>query len=224
MSDIPKTVSKRSVMEQETELFGEHFVETRNRKMPKLIIDKFADNLDEFRNQISGCLNCVLGESRTNFVFGSGSPTADLMFVGEAPGKNEDLQGLPFVGRSGNLLDDILTAINLKRTDVYIANIAKCRPPNNRNPLAGEIASCEPYLKHQIDIIKPKLLIALGLVAAKTILRLDESLGNMRGKIHKYHETDLIVTYHPAALLRNPNLKHAAWEDFQKIRDNYLKN
>jgi DNA polymerase len=145
------------------------------------------------------------------------------MFVGEGPGKDEDLQGKPFVGRSGKLLNDILVAIDLKREDVYIANIVKCRPPNNRDPLADEIAECEPYLRHQIDIIKPKLLIALGRIAAQTLLRIEGTLGSMRGVIHKYHNTDLIVTYHPAALLRNQNFKHAAWEDFKKIRDNYLK-
>jgi DNA polymerase len=141
------------------------------------------------------------------------------MFVGEAPGANEDLQGLPFVGRAGNLLDKILAAIDLKREQIYIANVLKCRPPDNRTPNAGEVEKCEPYLQKQIEIIRPQLIVCLGLTAAKTLLRVDYTLEKMRGQIFRYHAVDLVVTYHPAALLRNENLKKFAWEDFKKIKN-----
>ncbi len=180
------------------------------------------DDLEEFHNAISGCMQCSLGETRNRFVFGSGNPHADLMFIGEAPGADEDKKGIPFVGRAGQLLDKILSAIDLERSDVYIANILKCRPPQNRDPQSGEIACCEPYLLHQIKLINPVLMVALGRIAAQTLLRTTETLGAMRGKIHDYHGTDLMVTYHPAALLRNPNFKRPAWEDMKEIKRLYL--
>ncbi|MFC1514047.1 uracil-DNA glycosylase family protein [candidate division KSB1 bacterium] len=179
-------------------------------------------DLGDFNDAVKNCQECLLGRSRTNFVFGVGNPNADLLFIGEAPGRDEDLKGEPFVGRAGKLLDKILGAIDLDRSKVYIANILKCRPPKNRDPQTGEIASCEPYLIHQIKIIKPKLIVALGRVAAQTLLRSTDTLGNMRNKIHDYNGTDLMVTYHPAALLRNPGFKKPTWEDMQKIRDLYL--
>ena len=150
-----------------------------------------------------------------------GDPNADIVFVGEAPGKQEDLQGLPFVGRSGKLLDKMLFSINLSRDDVYILNVLKCRPPDNRDPSKIEIEKCEPYLKEQLKIIKPKLIVALGRISAMTILRTKESLTNMRNQIFDYEGIDFLVTYHPAALLRNPNFKKYAWEDFKLIRDKY---
>jgi len=168
------------------------------------------------------CRQCHLAETRTKVVFGAGNPQADLLFIGEAPGVNEDLQGLPFVGRAGNLLDKILAAIGLKREQVYIANVLKCRPPQNRTPNAGEVDKCEPYLLKQIEIIRPKLIICLGLTAARTLLRVEYNLEQMRGQIFRYHAVDLIVTYHPAALLRNENLKKYTWEDFKKIKNLYL--
>ena len=155
-------------------------------------------------------------------VFGSGNPNADIVFVGEAPGKNEDIQGEPFVGRGGKLLDKILGAIDLNRDDIYICNILKCRPPNNRDPLPSEVQECEPYLIHQLQIIKPKLIVALGRISACTILKTKNSLKDLRNKIFNYAGIDLLVTYHPAALLRNPNFKKFAWEDFQFIRDKYM--
>ena len=178
--------------------------------------------LTDYFNKIRDCEECQLSESRTNFVFGTGNPDADIVFVGEAPGKNEDLQGIPFVGRAGKLLDKILEAIQLSRKDVFILNVLKCRPPNNRDPLSSEVEKCEPYLKKQLDILNPKLIVCLGRISGKTLLRLDMSLGKMRENIHSYNGIDAMVTYHPAALLRNPNLKKAAWEDFQMIRDKYL--
>ncbi len=183
-----------------------------------------GSDLTAFYHLIKDCKKCSLGETRTNFVFGVGNPNAEIVFVGEAPGKNEDLKGEPFVGRAGQLLDKILAAINLTRNDVYILNVLKCRPPENRDPLPSEIELCEDYLKEQLKIIKPKLIVALGKIAGNTILRKGETLANLREKIHTYEGIDFIVTYHPAALLRNPALKKPTWDDFKKIRDNYLTN
>ena len=181
--------------------------------------EDFPSDLDDFYNQINKCHKCSLGGSRTNFVFGVGDKNASLMLVGEAPGENEDLKGEPFVGRAGKLLDKILFAIDRTRNDdVYICNVIKCRPPNNRDPLTSEVKECEPYLIHQINLIRPKLIVALGRIAGKTLLNVDNSLKSMRGEIHNYHGTPLIVTYHPAALLRNPNWKPFAWEDFKWIQ------
>ena len=184
-------------------------------------IDK-SNKLDEYLNSIKDCLECPLGKTRKNIVLGMGNPNADIVFVGEAPGKQEDLQGLPFVGRSGKLLDKMLASINLSRDDIYILNVLKCRPPDNRDPSKLEIEKCEPYLKEQLKIIKPKLIVALGRISAMTILRTKESLTNMRNKIFDYEGVDFLVTYHPAALLRNPNFKKYAWEDFKLIRDKYI--
>ena len=178
--------------------------------------------LGAFYDRIKECQKCSLGKTRNKFVFGVGNPKADLLFIGEAPGRNEDLQGEPFVGRAGQLLNKILHAINLDRSDVYIANILKCRPPKNRDPQAGEIACCEPYLVHQIKLIDPVLIVALGRVAGQTLLRTDSTLGALRGKVHDYHGTDMMVTYHPAALLRNSNFKKPTWEDMQEIQRLYL--
>jgi DNA polymerase len=183
-----------------------------------------GSDLTAFYHLIKDCQKCSLGETRTNFVFGVGNPNAEIVFVGEAPDKNEDLQGEPFVGGAGQLLDKILAAINLTRHDIYILNLLKCRPPENRNPLPSEIELCEDYLKKQLKIIKPKLIVALGKIVGNTILRKDETLENLREKIHNYEGIDFIVTYHPAALLRNPALKKPTWDDFKMIRDNYITN
>ena len=181
-----------------------------------------TDDLESFNLSICQCQKCPLGGTRTNFVFGVGNPKADIVFVGEAPGEKEDLAGEPFVGRAGKLLDKILTAIDLSRNDVYICNVLKCRPPKNRDPLPSEVNLCEPYLKTQLSLINPKLIVALGRIAACTILRTKEPLKKLRNRTFKYEGIDLLVTYHPAALLRNPNFKIPAWEDFQLIRDKYL--
>jgi len=185
-------------------------------------IESTSFTLNDFYENIKDCKKCSLSHSRTKLVFGIGNPNADIVIVGEAPGKNEDLIGEPFVGRGGKLLDKILNSINLNREKVFILNVLKCRPPENRDPKPDEIEKCEPYLKKQLEIIKPKLIIALGRISAMTLLKVKDSLTNMRNKIHKYEGVDLIVTYHPAALLRNPNFKRPTWEDFKLIRDKYL--
>ena len=179
-------------------------------------------DLDSFCQSICQCQKCPLGSTRTNFVFGVGNPHADIVFVGEAPGQQEDLKGEPFVGRAGKLLDKILAAVSLTRNDIYICNVLKCRPPENRDPLPSEVDQCEPYLKAQLALINPKLIVALGRVAACTILKTKEPLKNLRNQTFKYEGIDLMVTYHPAALLRNSNFKQPTWEDFQMIRDKYL--
>ena len=178
-----------------------------------------VSSLTLLKNDVIKCKKCSLSNTRTNAVFGVGDFSASLMLVGEAPGEQEDLSGEPFVGRAGQLLDKMLAAIDRSReNDVFICNVLKCRPPENRDPKSDEINQCEPYLVNQIDLIKPKLIVALGRIAGKTLLGVDKSLKDMRKKIHNYHDSDLIVTYHPAALLRNPNWKPYAWEDFKWIR------
>jgi uracil-DNA glycosylase family 4 len=174
--------------------------------------------LDGLEGRICSCLKCSLGHTRMNFVFGTGNPAATLMVIGEAPGADEDAQGEPFVGRAGQLLNKILEAIGFKREDVYICNILKCRPPGNRKPLAEEMESCLPYLRKQIALVKPRLILALGLTAAENLLGTTESLGRLRGRILQYEGTPLMVTYHPAALLRNPEWKRPTWEDVQAVR------
>ncbi len=180
-----------------------------------------APDLAELKSQICECQKCTLGSTRIKFVFGVGNPEADIVFVGEAPGADEDAQGEPFVGRAGQLLNKILEAIHFKRDEVYICNILKCRPPNNRDPLAEEVDSCEPYLWKQLELLKPKIIVCLGRIAGQTLLRTNETLGSLRGKVHNYRGIKLVVTYHPAALLRNPNWKKPTWEDVQWIRKMY---
>jgi DNA polymerase len=165
------------------------------------------------------CSRCKLhGLGRQQVVFGVGNPDADLMFVGEAPGADEDIQGIPFVGRAGQLLTKMIEAINLRREDVYIANVIKCRPPGNRNPEPDEIAQCEPFLLRQIAAINPKVIVALGAFAAKTLLRSEESISRLRGRIYDFQGAKLIPTFHPSFLLRSPDRKRDAWEDLKRAR------
>ena len=165
------------------------------------------------------CTRCKLHSlGRQQIVFGVGSPDADLMFVGEAPGADEDVQGIPFVGRAGQLLTKMIEAINLRREDVYIANVIKCRPPGNRNPEPDEIAQCEPFLFQQIEAIKPKVIVALRAFAAKTLLRSEESISRLRGHIYDFRGAKLIPTFHPSFLLRSPDRKRDAWEDLKRAR------
>ncbi len=178
-------------------------------------------SLDDLDKQICECQKCSLGGTRINFVFGVGNPHADIVVIGEAPGADEDEQGEPFVGRAGQLLNKILEAIQFKREEVYICNILKCRPPNNREPLPEEIELCEPYLWKQMELIKPKMILCLGRTAGQALLKTNESLAALRGKFFDYRGIKLMVTYHPAALLRNPNWKKPTWEDVQLFRKTY---
>jgi uracil-DNA glycosylase family 4 len=180
-----------------------------------------SGTIGELNKAISGCLKCPLGSTRINFVFGVGKPDADVMFIGEAPGADEDAQGEPFVGRAGQLLNKIIEAIGMKREDVYICNILKCRPPNNREPLPGEMETCTPYLMKQIELLKPKFIICLGRISAQWLLQTNETLTVLRGRVHDYHGAKLIITYHPAALLRNPNWKRPTWEDMKMFKKLY---
>jgi len=180
-----------------------------------------AASLEELDKLINKCTKCSLHKSRTNFVFGVGNPNADVMVVGEGPGADEDAQGEPFVGRAGKLLNEILKAINFQREEVYIANVVKSRPPGNRTPTAEEMEACVPYLKKQIELIKPKLILCLGLTAAQGLLKKRDSLTKLRGQIFDYLNAKVMVTYHPAALLRNPHWKRPCWEDVQQFRKMY---
>ena len=178
-----------------------------------------AEALVAIREDIGDCTRCKLHSlGRTQVVFGVGNPDADLMFVGEAPGADEDEQGIPFIGRAGQLLTKIIEAINLKRDDVYIANIIKCRPPQNRNPEPDEVASCEPFLFRQIDVIKPKVIVALGKYAAQTLLRRETPISRLRGQVFDYRGAKLVPTFHPAYLLRNPSSKREVWEDMKLVK------
>ncbi len=168
--------------------------------------------------EVSPCTRCKLHTDRTQTVFGAGNPEADLVLIGEAPGRDEDLQGLPFVGRSGQLLTKILAAVDFARDDVYICNILKCRPPNNRDPEAEEVASCEPYLKRQLAILEPRLILCLGRIATQTLLGTSASLGALRRAVHFYGGIPVMATYHPAALLRNEHHKRDTWDDVRKVR------
>jgi len=177
-----------------------------------------ASALDALRQEVLPCIACGLAETRKNVVFGSGSARAELMIVGEAPGRDEDIQGQPFVGRSGQLLTKILAAIGLRRDEVYIGNILKCRPPDNRDPLPPEVLACEPHLRRQLAIIRPRLICCLGRVAAQTLLRTSTSLTRLRGEVHFYGDIPVLATFHPAYLLRNPAAKRDAWNDVRMMK------
>ena len=165
------------------------------------------------------CPRCKLATlGRKQVVFGVGNPDADLMFVGEAPGADEDVQGIPFVGRAGQLLTKMILAINLERDQVYIANVIKCRPPGNRNPEPDEIAACEPFLFQQIDAVRPRVIVALGAFAAKTLLRTEDPISRLRGRVYDFRGAKLIPTFHPSFLLRSPDRKRDAWEDLKRAR------
>ena len=177
-----------------------------------------AKTLEDLRAAIGDCRRCKLWPGRTHLVFGVGNPKARLMFIGEGPGRDEDLQGEPFVGRAGQLLTDIITkGMGLKREDVYIANVVKCRPPENRNPEPDEVASCEPFLKKQIDLVRPEIIIALGKFAVQTLLQSKVPITKVRGNWYSYHGIKLMPTFHPAYLLRNPGDKKLVWEDIKKV-------
>ena len=174
-------------------------------------------DLEAVRTELGDCRRCPLGDRRQHLVFGEGNPSAELVFVGEAPGADEDAQGRPFVGRAGQLLTKIIAAMGLKREEVYICNILKCRPPGNRNPLPDEIAACEPFLIRQLGVIRPRVICAMGSIAAHALLKSEAPISVLRGRFHSYQGIPLMPTYHPAYLLRNPGAKKQVWEDVQGI-------
>jgi len=206
IEDNPSGKSARSIGGGSRELFSP--------SAPSLV----ASTLEELRAAIGDCRRCKLCSGRTHLVFGVGNPRAKLMFVGEGPGRDEDLQGEPFVGRAGQLLTDIITkGIGLRREDVYIANVVKCRPPDNRNPEPDEVAACEPFLKKQIELISPEIIVALGKFAVQTLLQSKMPITKLRGTWHTYEGIKLMPTFHPAYLLRNPADKKLVWEDIKKV-------
>jgi uracil-DNA glycosylase len=179
--------------------------------------ERDREALEDIRADLGECLRCELGRTRTNLVFGVGTPHARIVFVGEAPGRDEDLQGEPFVGEAGQLLTKIIQAMGLERREVYICNVLKCRPPNNRNPLPAEIEQCHPFLLRQLKAIGPGAIVALGTFAAQTLLKTKEPISKLRGHFHDYHGIPLMPTFHPAFLLRNASMKREVWEDMQQV-------
>jgi len=211
-SAVSRTMAKPEIVQK---------VAAQNASMFESVLPS-SETLDTIRQDIGDCRRCKLAPTRTHIVFGSGNPNAELMFVGEAPGADEDAQGLPFVGRAGQLLTKIIEAIDMKREDVFICNILKCRPPGNRNPEPDEIAACDQFLFRQIATVKPKVICALGTFGAQTLLRTKQPISSLRGNFFEYRGVKLMATFHPAYLLRNPNEKRKVWEDVQKIRDYLL--
>jgi len=187
-------------------------------QVPTLSFGPALESLDAIATAVASCTRCPLYSTATNPVPGEGNPNANLVIVGEAPGATEDEQGRPFVGAAGQLLTKILGAVDLRREDVFICNVLKHRPPGNRNPMPDEVTACSPYLVRQIQLIRPKAILALGTFAAQTLLQTKLAIGKLRSQVHRYYGVPLIVTYHPAALLRNPSWKRPTWEDVQLVR------
>jgi uracil-DNA glycosylase family 4 len=202
----PKILTSNRTIEHEKEF------QDKSTTLPEI-----PSELKPLRDHIGDCTRCRLHQGRTHLVFGVGNPKAQLMFVGEAPGADEDASGVPFVGRAGQLLTKMIEAMGLTRSDIYIANIIKCRPPGNRPPEPDEILECIPFLKQQIETINPKVIVGLGKFAAQTLLQTEIPITKLRGEFHDYGSAKLMPTYHPAYLLRNPNMKKAVWEDLQKV-------
>ncbi|MRR06036.1 MAG: uracil-DNA glycosylase [Deltaproteobacteria bacterium] len=176
-----------------------------------------SETVEDIWRELRDCHRCSLGDTRTNLVFGVGNEQAEIVFVGEAPGRDEDLNGEPFVGEAGQLLTKIILAMGFAREDVYICNVLKCRPPNNRNPLPKEIEACEPFLLRQLQAISPKVIVALGTFAAQTLLHTRAPISQLRGRIHDYHGIPLMPTFHPAFLLRSPAKKREVWDDMKEV-------
>jgi uracil-DNA glycosylase family 4 len=209
-----------SAMDAATEMRSDSVTAKAEGRMPKADDQTSLDSLDALRAHVGPlCTRCKLcTQGRKQVVFGVGNPTAELMFVGEAPGSDEDEQGVPFVGRAGQLLTKIIEAIDMRREDVYIANVIKCRPPGNRNPEPDEVLTCEPFLFQQIDIVQPKVVVALGKFAAQSLLRTDTPITKLRGQVHPFRGAVLVPTFHPAYLLRSPDKKRETWEDMKLVR------
>jgi len=197
--------------------------ETSLRILDEWCKETMVETLDTIQKDLGACQRCKLHKGRKHIVFGDGNPRAKLVLVGEGPGYEEDLQGLPFVGKAGQLLTKMLKAINLLREEVYICNIIKCRPPKNRNPEPDEIAACIPFLRRQIRAIRPNLICTLGTFAAQALLGTDTPISQLRGRFRTYEDIPLLATYHPAYLLRNPGKKREAWEDLQKLQEAHEK-
>lgn len=210
-----------SFLLQHAELYGREIYFDANEPVKETTEDNQTQTLAQFHQAIKDCQKCRLAQGRRNFVFGVGNPHAKLMCIGEAPGFEEDKRGEPFVGDAGQLLNRMLAAIGFEREEVYIANIIKCRPPNNRDPQPDEIAECLPYLKQQIAMLNPKLILALGRIAAQSLLGNTESLSRLRKQVHRIGDIQMVATYHPAALLRNQGWKREAWEDMKMLRRLY---
>lgn len=192
----------------------------KNMGIDSYVFDKENSlTLSKLNKVISGCIQCDLAKTRKNVVPGEGSPNAQLVFVGEAPGEDEDTQGRPFVGRAGKLLDQLIERIGLRRSEVYICNVLKCRPPNNRDPEPSEVAACKNYLLTQLDLIRPKVICTLGRHAYNTLLDVDEKITRIRGTLTSYRGTKLLPTYHPSYLLRNQGKIKEAWEDMETLKD-----
>lgn len=222
---LPLIAQARRYLEDLRLFEGGDFIVPRDRAPPEPPAmaqgNSAAEQLEEFRRQICECTHCPLGKTRGQFVFGAGNPEAGLMFVGEAPGEEEDRQGVPFVGEAGQLLTRIIEAMKLRREEVYICNTVKCRPPRNRQPTVEEMAECAPYLQKQIEIVRPRIICALGRIAAQALLQTSAPLRELRGRLHEYRGIPVLVTYHPAALLRHAEWKRETWEDMKRLRREY---
>jgi DNA polymerase len=202
-------------------------VQTTRVHEPMPEVDLQVASLEQLQERIGDCQRCAISGQRRNLVFGAGNPAADIVLIGEAPGYNEDQQGMPFVGEAGQLLSKILAAIQLQREEVYICNLLKCRPTDNRDPLPGEVQNCLPFLEKQLELIQPAFILCLGRFAAQTMLQSTLPLSQLRGRVHVWRSARLIVTYHPAALLRYPKFKPETWQDVQLLRrlyDEFLAN
>lgn len=210
--EIPVWVTRESAEESTVP----HEADQADQDQIQNVADQTVDaRWDALKNEVSGCTQCELHRTRTQTVFGVGNKTAQWMIIGEAPGADEDRQGEPFVGKAGLLLNEMLRAVGLSRSDVYIANILKCRPPANRDPGPEEVAACAAHLNHQIDLVRPRLILAVGRIAAQNLLDQDQPVGKLRGSVHEYGEAKIpvVVTYHPAYLLRSPSQKRKSWSD-----------
>jgi len=212
----------QSYLQSQQELYGDDiYLNYDSHELALISNEQAIYQLKKFYDKVKNCQRCGLAQNRTKLVFGSGNPNSRIMLIGEAPGFNEDREGKPFVGTAGQLLDKILKAIQLSRDDVFITNVVKCRPPQNRDPLPEECEACNFILKYQIEIIEPQFILILGRVAAKMLLEKEESIANLRSRVYEIVGAKAVVTYHPAALLRNPNLKHSTWEDVQLFQKLY---
>ena len=216
--------AKKLVDENNNFSKGEYKIEKEGKKIikiadqPDIFESKRKQTLEEIREELGECTRCKLHIDRTNIVFGDGNPKARVVFIGEGPGRDEDMQGKPFVGRAGKLLTRIIEAMNLTRKDVYICNVVKCRPPNNRTPEVDEVAACKPFLLKQIRSINPEVIVCLGSVATSLLLKItNPRMSELRGQFHEYGNSKLMITYHPAALLRNPSYRKPLWEDIKLV-------